>query len=878
MHLMLYRRLALSFIAAGCICFIQSAYAVEPAFEVVKSGNLDVELVINGNFENASADKLSNWIPAPKGYVWTKGEGRNGSSAIRCENPTGEGWCGASQNVALNRLSAVPLVVSGWSKAADVGGSADADYSLYVDLLYTDGTPLWGQTANFRTGTHDWERRELTIIPEKPVKTLTVHCLFRNHSGKAWFNDISVREMKAPNGAILFQGAPVMERTLAKGKSEESPGRKFATSDGLNLEMRDNTVTSLNMGGKELATASSFLVRDVAANSDFFTFQNGELPELGLKLNAQIRNLPDHIEISGRLTDTTGKDRAVTLIFALPIDAIEWHWADDIRHNRVIEGQGEFIKLTAVHCGATGTMSLYPLGAIWSERGGLAMAIDMGKPAQYRIGYHAGTKQLFIAYDFALVPDTEQFPAGADFRFVLYRFEPQWGFRAAFQKLTQMYPEYFVVRSREQGLWMPFTDVSTVEGWEDFGFRYHEGNNNVKWDDAHGVLSFRYTEPMTWWMRMPKELPRTMAEAVRWRNQLAQGAREPERQMAQVSNLAAMSDESGQPCLLFRNEPWCNGAVWSLNPNPRLPVSGGEQNAATVHWNEKSQERLYGAAAKGQLDGEYLDSLEGYVTADLNFRREHFRATTVPLTFSSDSKQPALFKGLAVYEYTRWFCDQVHRLGRLTFANGVPYRFTYLCPWLDVLGTETDWVRNGKYHPASDEQMSLWRTMSGGKPYLLLMNTDYDVFTSDMVERYFQRSLFYGMFPGMFSHNAAENPYWQNPKWYNRDRPLFKKYLPLIKRVAEAGWQPVTEAGCDNSRIFIERFGSGQTEGLYLTLLNDTDAKQQGILRVNAAGLGLQGPISGRELISGMPLNGTASWQIELQPQEVKLLELKPNR
>ena len=42
------------------------------------------------------------------------------------------------------------------------------------------------------------------------------------------------------------------------------------------------------------------------------------------------------------------------------------------------------------------------------------------------------------------------------------------------------------------------------------------------------------------------------------------------------------------------------------------------------------------------------------MTADLNFRREHFRYTTVPLTFSSETKRPALFKGLAVFEFTRW--------------------------------------------------------------------------------------------------------------------------------------------------------------------------------------------------------------------------------
>ena len=150
----------------------------------------------------------------------------------------------------------------------------------------------------------------------------------------------------------------------------------------------------------------------------------------------------------------------------------------------------------------------------------------------------------------------------------------------------------------------------------------------------------------------------------------------------------------------------------------------------------------------------------------------------MPLTFATDTKQPALFKGLAVFEFTRWISDDVHRLGKLMFANGVPYRFTFLCPWLDVLGTETDWLRNGKYRPASDATMDLWRTLSGAKPYLLLMNTDYDAVHAGPRGEVFPARLFYGMWPGLFSHNAADNPYWQNPKWYNRDRPLFKKYLP----------------------------------------------------------------------------------------------------
>jgi len=496
----------------------------------------------------------------------------------------------------------------------------------------------------------------------------------------------------------------------------------------------------------------------------------------------------------------------------------------------------------------------------------------MGQPAVCRLAYHAGTRQLLIAYDFGLVKETQRFPSSADFRFVIYRFDPHWGFRAAFTKLTEIFPDYFAVRSREQGLWMPFTDVGTVQGWQDFGFRYHEGDNNVPFDDAHGILSFHYTEPMTWWMPMTKGVPRTPAEALRVRDEWAGGQDADRRRMAQVTRVAATTDPDGRPVLLFRNEPWNDGAVWSLNPNPTLP---GALNAATVYWNEEVKERRYGPQARGQIDGEYLDSLEGYVTAELNFRRDQFRYSSVPLTFSSESKQPALFKGLAAYEFTRWLAEDVHRMGKLMFANSVPYRFSFLCPWLDVMGTETNWLNNGQYQPASDSQMNLWRTMSGRKPYLLLMNTNFDAFTPDLVEKYFQRSLFYGIYPSMFSHNAADNPYWRNPTWYNRDRPLFRKYIPLIRRIAEAGWQPVTEARCDNPRIYVERFGPDAGGTVYLTLLNDSALPQSGEVRIDLTDLKLRGPLVLEELVTGKSVEMAGrGFPVSLAPQQVWAMKI----
>ena len=97
------------------------------------------------------------------------------------------------------------------------------------------------------------------------------------------------------------------------------------------------------------------------------------------------------------------------------------------------------------------------------------------------------------------------------------------------------------------------------------------------------------------------------------------------------------------------------------------------------------------------------------------------------------------------------------------------------------------------------------------------MNTDFTAFSHELVEKYMKRCLAYGMFPGFFSHNASEGHYFSQPRLYNRDRDLFKKYVPLCKTVAEAGWQPITRARSDNPKVYVERFGEK-----YLTVFNDS--------------------------------------------------------
>lgn len=760
-----------------------------------------------------AAEDAPNLLADDAWYPHQKGFAREGKLFV-CDNGTdAKVRRGVTQTVKLNQDVPRPIVATAWSRAANVGGTRDSNYSLYLDLLYADGTPLWGQISPFKTGTHDWQKVRVVVMPAKPVRRVSFHMLLRGHSGKAYFREPRLYELRPPKGAALFDGVPV---------EIVRPGY------------------------------SGFKVRDVAAGSDFVAPTGGKA--LGLTLKVDRARRIDAACYRARVTDTTGKDRAITLIYSVAVPPKDLVWLADPRRSQAVAPQSQYAAALGTRAGM-GRISRYPLAAVARGNEGRAIALDMARPAVYRVGYNAAAGELFIAFDLGL---TKERPS-AEIGFCHFAFEAAWGFRGALAKLYRVWPEHFRCRTAKQGLWMPFAKISQVRRWRDFGFRFKEGTNETAWDDEHDILTFRYTEPMTWWMRMAKDIPRTYDAALAHARAMA--AKGDKR--AQALLAGGIHDEDGRfPCRLL-DRPWCNGAVWSINSAPGVR---GEVTDFKNKWSREIREKLYGHGRKAKLDGEYVDSSEGYVTAELNFRRDHFAAMTTPLTFDRDTKRPAVFRGLIAYEYVRALEKGVRSAGGLMMANGAPNRLCWLAPWLDVMGTETNWNPAGKWRPMTDEEMLFRRAVCGPKPFCFLMNTPFEQFSHALVEKYMKRCLAYGMFPGFFSHNASQGQYFTRPKLYDRDRPLFKKYVPLCKLVAEAAWQPVTLARSGDPRIYVERFG-----GKYLTVFNDSATRRTATITL----VGLKAKAA-RELVRGGEVKFTGGKaDITLEAEDVAVLELK---
>ena len=180
-------------------------------FRSLSSGAaLGTNTVLNPGMEIVgSSPPLANWILFGSGYTASTTTAHGGTYSLQCAAATATEVHGGYQTIVLNQTTPKALKLSGWSKAQGVTGSSDSDYSVYLDIIYTNGTPLWGQTIPFSVGTHDWEYKETFIVPALPIKQLNCYVLFRNsHTGTVWFDDISVAEVQDP--VVQFDGSAVL--------------------------------------------------------------------------------------------------------------------------------------------------------------------------------------------------------------------------------------------------------------------------------------------------------------------------------------------------------------------------------------------------------------------------------------------------------------------------------------------------------------------------------------------------------------------------------------------------------------------------------------------------------------------------------------------
>jgi hypothetical protein len=96
-----------------------------------------------------------------------------------------------------------PILFSGWSRSENAKA---ADYGIFLDVGFADGTWYWDAAADFPGGTHTWRRAAGVFVPEKPVKEVKFYALLRHGVGKAEFRNLKLeRRESAPGGEIIVE-------------------------------------------------------------------------------------------------------------------------------------------------------------------------------------------------------------------------------------------------------------------------------------------------------------------------------------------------------------------------------------------------------------------------------------------------------------------------------------------------------------------------------------------------------------------------------------------------------------------------------------------------------------------------------------------------
>lgn len=812
----------------------------------------------DGGFEWVGTSR-SQWRPyGEPGFELDALVRRSGTRSIRCRAFDAGSTLGATARIVMKQTQPRAVLLEVWSRSEKVEAGPTADYSLYADLTLADGSRVWAQHARCPTGTHDWERVELILRQTQPIAVIDLYCLFRNTAGTAWFDDAACRALD-PAQAREFDGAFVTRRAALQ---PQQGNRTNDPANGLILLAQphdgNGSVYQLRLRRAPVSPVLDSLP-DLGAMETLTLDQ----PQLGLNVVLGLRGHDHDAVVLAAVRNQLDHWRPLTIFVGRVLDPPPTRWWDDGVRFRPIESNAGYSNLVWAGAGKSGDVSRYPIAAVSSARD--TQSVDVHDsfrfgPVPARVGYDAGLKLLYAAFDLMLRPKQDTGPAApikdrfphphdglAIVRFLHQRGASSAGFRGAWEALAPV--DRRPRRTIRLGLWMPFAAISRVESPEDFGFAYKEGTDDLEYDNAHGILTFHYAEPQSFWLKMAPDAPRDYAACVAALETAARDAKHPQHREATAAMASACKTVNGRYYVWPRKEPWCDGAVFALSPSPSLT---GTLTKARLNFDPAEAKRYF---ARG-VDGEYLDSLDGWAEVP-DFDPGHLSTFAGACTFDPATKRPCMLNAASIWEYCRWLRGEMDRSGKLMMANYCPTRYWWMAPLFDVMGQEVNWKIDGQWSPMPDGELWYRRALCGKRPYGLLMNTDFDAWTRDDSRRYMMKCAAYGFFPGFFSHNAATKQYFETPELYNRDRPLFKQFIPVICEIARPGWEPVSDARAEPPSLLVERFQRGDEGPAYWTIHNPGGASVSGRLLIRSKRCPSAGAL--RELLSGRTVRGVES-------------------
>jgi hypothetical protein len=767
-------------------------------------------LVPNPSFEQDAAG-----AGTPDGWAFTTGgapprtdssTAHSGTRSLRLSNPVKQtsGAFRAEVDVEPN----TSYVFSAWFRSRNVlpelptaiRETYHPHSPLKVDVEQLAGgqvvsvSSAWGYT-----GTAGWNRQFAGVRTRSDVSALRIVGWIKDGSGTGWFDDLYLGR--------LFPGDPIDLRGAISRQ-----GRR--------------------------------------------TVQRATIAGEGLSLRATFTPQRDHVRVEGAIVGDGRGDKAFQLSYTLPVDATGWEWADHPRRSATISsGTYSYLSTSSLQ-----QVSRYPWGVIHDTNSALAVGVPLDQPRVFRIA-HDTSAGLSVTFDLGVSPDATALQDRATFSFVLYTADPAWGFRSATQRYYDLFPRFFVRRTTPvcEGAWFVAPPLDSIgRTYLDFGLgldmialgkassQSHAtwGTRYIGWDEQRNIASTAYTHQWAFYDPVGRkaELPydQTIARLQdQARRRTTNDEQERIRNEAAAALVSTQRDYNGR--LYYERFGQFHAYYQNLDA---LTASGADwQGSAQTEQVDRAIQ--LGTKARARLDGIHLDSTSGmrrWGAAD-DYDRRHWAAARLPLTFSYDSGQVVVRGIFPMYDRISQMARFVRDRGMILTANFNAAETQTLgfvgTDHIDYFGLEQGLADRARPGMSSDQFAMLKRTLAYQRPVSTLDHLiGQGKLDADEIGRRLQQNLFYGMFAGAFDADTeaeatGDEVTWSTPGNAN----LWARYAPLIKQVAVAGWQPVTDAWSSNSRVWLERYGSLATRDLHLAIRNETNTAQRFSLTVDIAAL-----------------------------------------
>jgi len=574
-----------------------------------------------------------------------------------------------------------------------------------------------------------------------------------------------------------------------------------------------------------------------------------EVSSLNMHSSVTQRQKEKFLDITVNLKSLLQRDRGFLLTLHLPVDNPgQWKW---------YYGLDQFLQMDSDNI-TPAEAAWYPLTALTSATQGIALAIPVTNPAISR--FYRENNEVRLEFSLGTSPDSGS-PNSVKVRILLWNFDPHWNFR---QALDDYYSRssYFNRRVNKQiGLW----SAAVPDGLavtDPFMFHEH-GNLWFTLDDTSAralneqIAINKYYD----WLTFPyvllgqmsrvnlTALPKNESEIDQFLETqpiaYSPQALKQYRDLAldEIDHLAALSASrveyaDGAPRARIRQtytkayDPETGELIqtWStigkqvsfyINADPNLCINGV--------WGHGKRMLDWITAAlinNPDIGGVYLDSMRWFDAA--NYRREHFRFSTLPLA-CDDQGNVYLPNAWGHYNFVKQLAPLLRAKGKFLMLNGLPARPTsfFIGAFADIIGTEAGDAVGPLIHH--------WSCLTGRKPKVRLAARVGD-FSQARLTQYINTSLSLGILPSSWGSYFAK-PEMVNinesfatglggkSSYQTHNQELWQKVFDLIKPLGGAGWRPVTQAKCNVEEILVERFVNGRSH--VFTVYRATDAAGQ---------------------------------------------------